>query len=434
MRVALNFRWRVSRYALLAFAAIYSFPLLCSQSEAGNLLETRYLTISILRDWIVERSSDQTLNLRPGKYVLSIDPIFMHASPVEGGRFSEIVSGMRSVDAVMRNVDQPAVGAECSQLVTSEVWITKTLSLGSLYTDSSKTGSGCVFPSSGQPVWFGSFFRGEGPESEYKITMFYDSDNVDALPRKGSAELKQVFAQVTTMLKTLHLKTLVLISRIDPPAALPGATARIYGSGFDLYKMIVRLSTADTSYMPDPVAAPDGKSLTFQVPTSTEIVSCPEGRVEIDGGCLPIPPGHIDVNDCPRLSGASIATFCGVPVLPGPCQLSVNTDNSALSIDPLPFRIIAPKPAPVSISLLYPNQFVSPGDTITVRGTGFTATGNKVRIGASVVENISSPDGHSITFAAPEPSGTSSLPVLKIYDASVSNASGESNSIIFGYR
>ncbi|PYU59683.1 MAG: hypothetical protein DMG55_13125, partial [Acidobacteria bacterium] len=92
------------------------------------------------------------------------------------------------------------------------------------------------------------------------------------------------------------------------------------------------------------------------------------------------------------------------------------------------------KPGPVSILLLYPNYGVSVGDTITVRGSGFTPTENTVQIGSAVVENLSSPDGHMITFQAPAAAGLSFVHGIKIYSATVTNANGQSNSISFGYR
>src|ERR1700692_2527120 len=112
-------------------------PALGAQAKAlSPEFENQYLRIQVLPGWTVAASGDQTLNLTQGKYLLSINPIFTHASGVTGGRFSEIVSGKQSVDAVMGNVDQPAGGFECAQ--SSEMVVTKAISLNNLYTDSSK--------------------------------------------------------------------------------------------------------------------------------------------------------------------------------------------------------------------------------------------------------------------------------------------------------
>jgi hypothetical protein len=100
----------------------------------------------------------------------------------------------------------------------------------------------------------------------------------------------------------------------------------------------------------------------------------------------------------------------------------------------VPFTIAEPKRSPVSISLIYPNYDVSAGDTITVRGSGFTSTGNTVKIGSAVLQDIPSADSKTITFEAPAPSGDSFIRSIRTYKASVSNSNGESNSITFDYR
>jgi hypothetical protein len=69
-----------------------------------------------------------------------------------------------------------------------------------------------------------------------------------------------------------------------------------------------------------------------------------------------------------------------------------------------------------------------------VLGSGFTSNGNTVQIGFAAVTNLSSPDGKTITFQAPAPAGTSFIHGIRIYDASVANANGQSNSISFWYR
>jgi hypothetical protein len=80
------------------------------------------------------------------------------------------------------------------------------------------------------------------------------------------------------------------------------------------------------------------------------------------------------------------------------------------------------------------NYLVSEGDAITVRGDGFTSSGNTVQIGSATVTNVSSPDGKTVTFQAPAPAGSSFIHGIRIYNAWVSNANGQSNSISFDYR
>lgn len=199
--------------AIFAQSTWLVVPALGAQAKVRSPeFENQYLKIQILPRWTVAAYGDQTLNLIQGKYLLSINPIFTHASGVTGGRFSEIVSGKQSVDAVMGNVDQPAGGFECAQ--SSEMVVTKAISLNNLYTDSSKVNNGCIFPSHTQPVWFGSFFSGEGSASDYTIALSYLTNDVNDLPKKGSPELKHVFAEVIEMLKTLHLKPPITISKL----------------------------------------------------------------------------------------------------------------------------------------------------------------------------------------------------------------------------
>ena len=402
-----------------------------SSPGTGKRFDNQYLTMTIVSGWTVGRSVDQKLTLTQGKYLLIINPIFTHASGVEGGRFSEIVEGMPSVNAVMGNVDQPASGAECAQYQSRALKITQAIELGSLYTDSSKTGIGCVFPTSGPPVWFGSYSGGDGPESEYTITLSYNTADVNSLPRNGSAQLTQVFSEVVAMLKTLRLKPPIVISEVSPQSAPPGATVTIYGSGFILLNSKAIASFSGIAEDLNAIVAEAGKSLTFQVPTSILTVSCQKGRILIGGFCLPIPAGHVDVNDCPRKSDGS-SNFCGIPIPPGIYQIRITAGG--VGAGPVPFTVTAAKPGSVLISLMYPTSFVSAGDTISLRGRGFTVSGNSVRIGSAVVNNLSSPDGKTITFRAPEPAGSGIIHGMQIFEAFVSNANGESNSISFAYR
>lgn len=161
------------------------------------------------------------------------------------------------------------------------------------------------FPAHGSPVWFGSFFSGEGPESEYTITLSYNTSDVNVLPRKDSAQVVQVFAEVAAMLKTLQLKPPVVISKISPPSASPGETVTIHGSGFTAFNSKANVIFLGVSDDLNATVAEDGKSLAFDVPTSILTVSCQEGRILIGGFCLPIPAVHVDVNDCPRKGDGS---------------------------------------------------------------------------------------------------------------------------------
>jgi len=404
------------------------------KSQTAEKFESPYFTMTIVSGWAVTPSTDQRVRITHGKYVLSIDPIYTHASGVNCGRFGELANGLPSVGTVMANVDQPAGGFECSQSSSKPTIVNKDISLGNLYTDRSKSENGCIFPASGQTVWFGSFFCGEGSESEYAITLGYDTDNVNELPEKDSAELKNVFIDVVEMLKTLDLKPPILISRISPASAPVGTAVTVYGSGFNVPGFAIALVFNDfpNNPMPPPAIAGDGKSLTFNIPNSIGTVSCQSGRVLIGGLCLPIPPDHVNINDCPQKSDGS-SNFCGIPLSPGTYKISVQAESSGVSSNSASL-IVLPIPTPVAITLLYPNSFVKPGDAITIHGVGFTPTGNTVKIGSSVVNNIQSPDRKTITFQAPISSGDSFDYGNRVYQSYVSNSNGESNSISIDYR
>lgn len=397
-------------------------------SAKSRTFSSELLTITILPDWTA-RPAEPTLDILHGKYILSINPIFRHASGVTGGRFPEIAARMASVDAVMHNVDQPAGGWECSQ--GDRTIVTSTISGSNFYTDKSKTGNGCNFPLDSQPAWFGSFFGDRSVETEHTITLSYDTSDVNKLPKRDSQELRGVFRDVLAMLKTLSLKPPVVITRVDPGAAPTGAMVTIYGRGFNIpnYHAILIFKELPDNSMPEPIIAPDGNSLTFLVPRSLNTTSCQPGSIEVEGFCVPTPEDHVDVNDCPRS-----VDFCGVPIAPGSYHIMINLEGTGVISNSMAFTVAPGARTPVSILLLYPNDRVSPSDVITVRGSGFAPTGNIVEIGAAVLENLSSVDGKTIRFQAPVPAGESFIRGVRIYWASVSNADGRSNLISLEYK
>ena len=400
---------------------------------AVRKFDNSYLSMTIRPGWRVADSGDQRLSLIRGDYLLYVNPIFTHASGIEGGRFGEIMNGMPSVDAVMRNVDQPAGGPECSQ--SDRTVVNESISLTNLYTDSSKSDNECNFPDGKRTVWFGSFFSGTGSGSDYSVTLAYNSDDVNRLPARRSPQLRQIFSDAVAMLKTLNLKPPVEISRISPNAAPPGATVTIYGRGFRIpnFTTAVVFNDHPNTSMSRPAIAQDEASLTFEVPPSLDTMSCRSGSIEVGEACVPTPPDHIDVNDCPAASYGR-TNFCGIPTPAGTYQISVTLEGEGISSNSVPFTVTPPAPRPVSILLMYPTQIVSAGDTITVRGSGFTSTGNTVKIGSALVERISSADGKTLTFPAPALSEDNFRHGIRRFKASILNANGESNAIFFAYR
>jgi hypothetical protein len=415
--------------ALFAFAVRATV----AQTSPSRQIDDRFLTMTLLPGWVAA-SHDQVTIVTRGKYVLRINPIFTHASGVEGGRFPEITAGMSGIGAVMRDVDQPAGGFECAENSSASRGNTGKSKLYSLYTDSSKTGNSCVFPADSKPVWFGATAECSG-EAECTITLDYDTSDVNALPKKDGAELQQILGEVETMLKTLHLKQFFSISRVSPEVAAPGDIVAIYGAGFNIpgFGVNVEFKEFPNTLMQAPIAGEDGTSMTFRVPVSLQTMSCPSGKIEVNEWCVPPPANHVNVNDCPANSDGS-TNFCGIPIPPNTYHLWASFDSAGLGSNDLPLSITAPQSGPVSIVLLYPDSLIRPDQPITVRGNGFTATGNTIQVGSAIVENMPSEDGKTLIFKAPKPKGLTLLPHFPAFEAFVSNANGKSNPIVVSYR
>jgi hypothetical protein len=110
-------------------ACLLSQPM---QATAKPERENQYLRIRISHGWTVAATEDQ-ISLVRGKYLLSIDPIFTHASGIIGGRFGEYASEKQSIKAVMANVDQPAGGFECAEMPADAIVVNENLSLRNLH-------------------------------------------------------------------------------------------------------------------------------------------------------------------------------------------------------------------------------------------------------------------------------------------------------------
>ncbi len=408
-------------------------------TQPPTTIDTPYVTMSVSQGWTVADSKDAVLVLKKGKYLLTIDPVFTHASGVIGGRFYEITGGMKAIPVVMRAESGPPSPSDCATWPPETTRINDQVSLANLYTDSSIRDADCKFPQSGKPAWFGAYASGDtasfgSPSNdEFSITLDYETDRVDDLPGKGSSSLKQTLAEVAGMLKTLRLKPPIIVSKIEPEAGPPGTSVTLYGRGFDLFRSGATVVFKDFANepMPSPVVAPDGESLVFQVLSSTMVMSCRD--IVHEKFCPPQIVGDTDLSKlCPQLNHVN-GNFCGVAIPPGEYQLTVNAGSVASN--PVSFTITAPESTAVSISVVYPAYLVAPRQEITVIGNGFTATGNTVRIGSATVENVPSADGKTITFKAPIPDQRSRFfDHLEIYKMSVSNANGQSNLITFWYQ
>jgi hypothetical protein len=419
---------------LLASASIVK-----SSTDSGRRIDTQYATMTVSRGWVVVNSEGPIVVLKKGNYVLTIDPIFSHASGVTGGRFYEVTGGMSGVRLVMGTMDGPPGPSECAQWPAPEIAITTKVSLQNLYTNNSKRGTGCRFPRKRKPAWFGAYSSGgtelfgSPNDGEYAITLDYQAANPDGLPSQDSSGLRSSLTEVAAMLKTLHLKPPITISKIEPQFAPPGNTITVYGTGFNLPGAATSVVFTDfpNDPRPEPAIASDGQSLTFQVLTSTLATSC------YDIGNKYFCPHRVvsgtDLDKlCPQLNYVR-GNFCGVAIPPGTYQVVVNAGRVASN--PWPFTVTARERSAVSISVVYPDYLVEPRNLITVLGSGFASADNSVRVGSVVVNGVPSSDGKTIIFEAPVPDDRSSLvSSIGVYEISVFNANGGSNAISLWYH
>jgi len=173
-----------------------------------------------------ERIKNGAVNLSKNGYILYINPTAMQASGAEGGRFDECAGGAPGVELVMRDIDRPAGGFECSEDVTP-------LDIGGgffrrdFYAKASSTYT-CHVPASGNAGWFLSVVSDStggwlgnpqkfsaaplgpnlfgNPERQFVITMTFDAATPDALPRKATPALSVMLDEMTAIVRTLTFK------------------------------------------------------------------------------------------------------------------------------------------------------------------------------------------------------------------------------------
>lgn len=285
----------MSRAQRMAGCLLWIPAALCaaqSPNPPAKTFESQYMTISVLPGWTIDRSSEPELKLARGKFILTIDPMKQQTGGAPCGRFAEITSEMRSVGAVMAGVDQPAGGWECSPSPRpGALSVNKAIALKNLYSGGPNTKDECRFPRDGHPVWFGSYLCAMGSYGEYTITLAYDTEDVNQLPENGSRTLQQVFRDSIAMLRTLHLKPPVIITRIAPSAARPGEQITIYGSGFRIRNEGALLFFGDFPGNPIEIPASeiaeDGSSFSFQVPAYVNSSHCRDASI----CAVPVPAG-----------------------------------------------------------------------------------------------------------------------------------------------
>ena len=211
-------------------------PLPSSSVPGSTVYENQYMKFTVLGGWVVSEADtivfvDRTTTVKPavnntkGDYILSVDPLYQHASGIVGGRFSELTRGLVSFELVMENIPKPAGGDECAT-IESRTIAGSLITLEDYYTarnsyrydaDRPETEFPCHIPVDGVSAWFGSATSGAAdeafgrataptPSNEYAITLSYSTVDPNKLPKKGSQELNEIFDEVNSMLQTLRLK------------------------------------------------------------------------------------------------------------------------------------------------------------------------------------------------------------------------------------
>jgi hypothetical protein len=271
-----------------------------TSSSAGGAYENQYLKINIPAGWtlteatrsIQNQNYDKTtgkmtnvgapviqktgaINLIKDNYILYINPQAQQASGVIGGRFSEISMGAPSDDAVVKmNPSAPCGSSETSPAFLNYKRV-------DLYTNDQEKQSWCASPTDGSTIWYFSYItdsRG-GYFNYYKdggalglvITMAYNSKDVNKLPVKGSAELKAMLGEMTSILQTLVIKPAqaadgnILYTKYDSKTQL----SKIYS--LDEATGVETCLTPDNYSSSEGVYSPDGKTIAYEkvVPPDT---------------------------------------------------------------------------------------------------------------------------------------------------------------------
>jgi len=204
-----------------------------SPNFKGQIYENQYMKIVIPAGWTTTQATKTVyagkcitkdncvtipktepnpaaVNITKGNYILYINTQSRQTSGVQGGRFSEIAMGAPSADAVIKT--HPASPCGFSETYSAFDKYSRI----DLYVNSQKAGLNCNTPSNGQTVWYFSYLTDNkgGFFNYYKdnespglvITVAYNSDDVNKLPRKGSVMLETMLNEITNMLKTLEIK------------------------------------------------------------------------------------------------------------------------------------------------------------------------------------------------------------------------------------
>jgi hypothetical protein len=188
----------------------------------GSTYETDVIKVTIPDGWTSEEatisasndgsSSKQVpnsaaVNITKGNYILYINAEGQPSGGPDTGRLSDIMPGAPSADAVI-----PTQPNECGTSETHDGFTTDHPRVD-LYIASTDKADDCNPPKTGT-VWYFSYM-GPGAFSLYSddtthalaITMAYNSKDVNKLPSKDDPTLATTLTEMTSIAKTLQVKT-----------------------------------------------------------------------------------------------------------------------------------------------------------------------------------------------------------------------------------
>ncbi len=185
------------------------------------------------------------------------------------------------------------------------------------------------------------------------------------------------------------------LTSLSQTSGNPGTSVTIYGNGFDYSGNTVYLGSRSLGTF----TSTSGTAITVMVPSDMQV-----GTVQ-----LYVSNSRGTSNSLP-FSVTYTQGGCGIY----PYNNCNNQNNGSLQISYL---------SPSSGGI---------GSTVTVVGSGFTATGNSVRFGNGIISNLLSSNGTSITFTVPSQLtgfGTQFVG-LGVYNVSVTNGNGATSNAV----
>lgn len=197
------------------------------------------------------------------------------------------------------------------------------------------------------------------------------------------------------------------LTSLSVTTAPPGAPVTVYGTGFEPTNTVYVGGTTLSN-----IQSPDGSQLTFTVPGNANgSVSVSVGNARGTSNALTLTTGINYPTQPPYYPYPN-------PCLPGQGGYGYGLPGQGYNCPPT-------NTGTPTISYLLPNSGAV-GTSVTVYGTGFSATGNTVHFGNGIISNKQSFDGRSISFTVPSSlSGYGYQPIgLGTYDVSVTNSYG----------